>query len=80
MIMNRSIIQTLDLQEGQKWDKVKKHMKKNWKKYALRTAANTVAIGVGAYAGHKIGKSLSKRYQKNQSVKIPKQEQQTYVT
>jgi hypothetical protein len=42
--MNRSVIQTLDLLEGKKLDKLKKHMKKNWKLYAAG-AAIPAAIG-----------------------------------
>ena len=42
--MNRSVIQTLDLLEGKKLDKLKKHLKKNWKLYAAG-AAIPAAIG-----------------------------------
>jgi hypothetical protein len=42
--MNRSVIQTLDLLEGKKLDKFKKHLKKNWKLY-VAGAAIPAAIG-----------------------------------
>jgi len=43
--MNRSVIQTLDLLEGKKLDKLKKHLKKNWKLYAAGAAIPAAAIG-----------------------------------
>jgi predicted negative regulator of RcsB-dependent stress response len=46
--MNRSITQYLteqgSLEEGEKLDKVKKHLKKNWKKYALGTIVGLAGL------------------------------------
>jgi len=53
---NRSVITYIE--EGERWDKVKKHMKKNWKKYAVGAAA----VGaIGGYAGNEMIKDASRR-------------------
>ena len=54
--MNRSVIQTLDLLEGKKWDKVKKHLRKHKGKYLL---------GAGAYGVARLSTFISRQREKN---------------
>ena len=54
--MNRSLIYYMELQEGKKLDKLKKHWKKHKGKYLLG-AATTAGLGVLEYGGDKLQRS-----------------------
>ena len=58
--MNRSVIQTLDLLEGKKWDKVKKHLRKHKGKYLLGAGVAAGGFLYNKYEDNRIKKNTSK--------------------